>query len=339
MIPRTIIGVYLIRNTVNGAGYVGSSRKSIYERWLRHIKALRENRHDNQWLQRAWNKYGEAAFEIVVHEEVSDADKVLAREQHWIDWFLARDPEQCYNLSRKAYGGGPREWTPEQKRRFSERQMGHAVSQETREKLSKANSGRLLSEEHCKKLSESHKGFKPTKEAVRKRADAIRGRSRARITYEGVISPDGQEHRDISDLKRFALARGLDYGSLLRVAKGQQFAHRGWRKLGTVSRSYDFIGPDGTEYRHIQSLEAFCREHGLTHDCMRLVYVGSQPHHRGWRCIGSEVTGYRFISPDGVVYGNIWHLTRFCREHGLLPSAMCMVHAGQKAHYKGWRKG
>jgi len=58
-------GVYLIRNTVNGKVYVGSAQ-SIKARWYRHLKMLREGTHDNQKLQRAWDKYGESAFEFEV---------------------------------------------------------------------------------------------------------------------------------------------------------------------------------------------------------------------------------------------------------------------------------
>jgi hypothetical protein len=56
MIKTTAI--YRIKNLVSDQFYIGSSLH--YERRkTAHINCLRKNKHDNVYLQRAWNKYGE----------------------------------------------------------------------------------------------------------------------------------------------------------------------------------------------------------------------------------------------------------------------------------------
>lgn len=43
------------------------------------------------------------------------------------------------------------------------------------------------------------------------------------------------------------------------------------------------------------------------------------------------------ISPDGVVYENIYNLAEFCRQHNLSSQQMSAVVNGRRKHYKGWR--
>lgn len=74
-------GVYLIWCTDRERGYVGSS-KDVYKRWREHRALLRSGQHDNQALQRAWDKYGGDAFEFSILERVSG--DLLGRETFWI---------------------------------------------------------------------------------------------------------------------------------------------------------------------------------------------------------------------------------------------------------------
>ena len=80
-------GIYMIRNTVTGKRYIGSSR-NIETRWEAHRNQLNGSwtlRHPNGALRDDWAQYGEAAFEFVVVEEIGDVDALAEREHHWID--------------------------------------------------------------------------------------------------------------------------------------------------------------------------------------------------------------------------------------------------------------
>lgn len=61
--------VYAIRNKVTGDEYIGSTERPR-TRWQNHRYLLRNGKHTARLLQAAWDKYGEAAFEWVVLEEV-----------------------------------------------------------------------------------------------------------------------------------------------------------------------------------------------------------------------------------------------------------------------------
>lgn len=93
-------GVYLIRNLQNGKVYVGSAT-SFKIRWGNHRSDLKHGRHDNQHLQRAWVKYGEASFVFEILEGCFTS-RLIEREQHWIDHYRSFDRSMGYNISPTA---------------------------------------------------------------------------------------------------------------------------------------------------------------------------------------------------------------------------------------------
>lgn len=89
--------IYQILNLVNGKFYIGHSQD--YDvRWWEHERCLRKNRHENQYLQAAYNKYGTENIEFILIELVDEKD-MLIREQFWIDKLGACDRELGYNLN------------------------------------------------------------------------------------------------------------------------------------------------------------------------------------------------------------------------------------------------
>lgn len=96
------MGIYRIVNKVNNKIYVGSST-NIYERWKVHKNDLKENRHQNSHLQRAWNKYGEKNFKFEILEEIkADRNKIWAaliiRERYYVDFYDSLNRNKGYNL-------------------------------------------------------------------------------------------------------------------------------------------------------------------------------------------------------------------------------------------------
>ena len=58
-----ICGIYKIENLVNGKVYIGKT-VDFKERKKEHKLDLRLNRHYNNYLQNAWNKYGRENFKF-----------------------------------------------------------------------------------------------------------------------------------------------------------------------------------------------------------------------------------------------------------------------------------
>lgn len=69
MKPRKITCcIYIIKNIVNNKLYIGCAIDFISRKW-RHSTDLRNNKHHNIHLQRAWNEYGESNFSFEILEE------------------------------------------------------------------------------------------------------------------------------------------------------------------------------------------------------------------------------------------------------------------------------
>lgn len=153
-----ISGIYEVLNAVNGKRYVGSSI-NLAQRWRRHRKSLRKGDHHSLKLQRAWNKYGEAAFLFQVIEYVEDKEKLIEREQNYIDGLCPQ-----YNIMALAGSN-----------------LGHKFSIESRNRLSTARKGRKMppfTEEHKLNISKAKKGTKASDETKRKMSELRRGKKR-----------------------------------------------------------------------------------------------------------------------------------------------------------------
>lgn len=114
-----ISGIYKIVNKVNGKYYVGSSRDiygNPHGRFYQHKAHLKCQRHYNNHLQSAWNKYKPESFEFVVVEKTTcEKNIILETEQKYLN-IAKTEKHVCYNKSFTACGP---DWTEENKRKRS----------------------------------------------------------------------------------------------------------------------------------------------------------------------------------------------------------------------------
>jgi group I intron endonuclease len=173
-----MIGIYEIRNKLNGKRYVGSSR-SIQKRWARHISMLNRNKHDNIKLQRAWLKYGESAFEFNVLEQCAH-EELLERETCHIERTKSATSSGGYNIAPVAHGG--QHWSEEMRAQISAKLTGRKVgprSEESRRNMSLAMTGKKFGESRRKRMSDAAKaaGRKPppsTPEILEKKSASMK---------------------------------------------------------------------------------------------------------------------------------------------------------------------
>jgi group I intron endonuclease len=106
------MGIYAIKNVIDGCTYVGSSVR-MESRWVSHRSALSCGTHENRRLQRAWIKYGDQSFEFVLLEECA-IDEIEARESYWVNIFRAL-PGSVYNRAGDPDRGSSRRRPPKPK--------------------------------------------------------------------------------------------------------------------------------------------------------------------------------------------------------------------------------
>ena len=162
-------GIYMIQNKANGKIYIGKSG-GIEKRWGKHKWALRSNRHHNEHLQHAWNRYGEDNFEFTIICKC-DKSQLNTMEKAYISKLRANDQDFGYNLTDGGEGCSPTEKT---RKKMSESQKGKTHSEKTRKKISEAHKGKTHSEKTRKKISENNANRRP--EVRKKISEANKGR-------------------------------------------------------------------------------------------------------------------------------------------------------------------
>lgn len=91
-------GIYSIKNKVNNKVYVGSAT-NLSRRFGEHMRMFRRNKHENDHLQKSWNKYGEANFIFNIEYFCKETDLVLF-EQKFIDEYREKIGwENMYNIN------------------------------------------------------------------------------------------------------------------------------------------------------------------------------------------------------------------------------------------------
>jgi group I intron endonuclease len=185
---QKIVGVYRITNTANGMIYIGSSIDAV-NRWRQHRKELRNGKHHNDKLKKAFKKYGEEAFVFEV-VEVCSLETLREREQAWILESFCTDrhtgynltdcvespnrgkkmsPEACAKMSKAGKGKKKPPFSDEHKAAIKaawERRRTTPVSEETRRRQSEARKGKARPESFLQKMT-GRKNTEATKQKMR----------------------------------------------------------------------------------------------------------------------------------------------------------------------------
>lgn len=141
--------IYSIYNKVTFLRYIGLST-SIKRRFTEHKRSLNKNNHYNDYLQNAWNKYGQENF-IFQLVEICDVDILNEREQFYISLFMSDDSRFGYNLTS---GGKSTKMSESTRKKMSIAHMGkkNPRTPEHTANLAKALKGRKLSEDQKNKV-------------------------------------------------------------------------------------------------------------------------------------------------------------------------------------------
>lgn len=138
--------IYKIINKESGKFYVGSTI-NVEKRKKRHFSDLKNNRHHCISLQRAYNKYGQDAFDFSAKEVlICDEQQLRILEERYIGYCWKSG--KLYNTSKKACGGDLITYHPDNQR-IREKQRKNAIDRYAK-----------MSTEERKILSESMKGDK-----------------------------------------------------------------------------------------------------------------------------------------------------------------------------------
>ena len=157
-----MIGIYSITNIINYKKYIGQSI-DIKRRFRDHRWALRHNKHENDHLQKSFNKYGIDCFvfEIVCECTKEELDDL---ERYYIEYYDTTNSDKGYNyetggfVNKKASDRLTDKLKQVRSCKEKTGMYGKHHSEETKALMREAALGRVLSKETKDKLSASHIG-------------------------------------------------------------------------------------------------------------------------------------------------------------------------------------
>ncbi len=158
---KDISGIYRIVNIKNNKIYIGSS-KNINKRKYEHFNLLSKNSHDNDYLQKSYNKYGKNSFKFEVIEYINNINELLIREQYWINKYVSYNRNIGYNICEIA-GKPPSQagkipWNKNKKglQKCSDKRKLELSKAMIGNSYGKSLAGRKLSDKHKKKIGKSN---------------------------------------------------------------------------------------------------------------------------------------------------------------------------------------
>lgn len=165
------VGIYSIRNLVNGKEYIGKT-SNISSRFSHHKAQLENNSHPNIYLQNSWNKYGENNFEFLILENCERDDAKLKE----LEIYYIRNHNSFRGVGDSGYN----------LTRGGEGTLGRIVTEKTKLKISKSVKGKTLGRKDSKETVEKKSirmsgsknpmfGISPSKETRRKISEALSG--------------------------------------------------------------------------------------------------------------------------------------------------------------------
>lgn len=167
--------IYCITNIINDKQYVGQAVIKA-KRWKDHESALSVGKHNNRYLQAAYNKYGVDAFIYTVLEILPTTLNLNEREQYWINKLNTVAPNG-YNLNPTAGSARGFKHSIETKLKWSEQRKGKKRSVEFALSVSIQMKGKIVTDETKQKQSLAHVGKTQSDETKAKRAASMKGNS------------------------------------------------------------------------------------------------------------------------------------------------------------------
>ncbi len=219
-------GIYQIRNLVNGKVYVGSA-VDIRHRRNCHFSDLRKNIHCNDYLQKSFNKYGEDKFIFEIIEIVKNKNKLIEKEQQWLNKTNCNNEQYGYNLCPIAGNSLGYKHTKESLKKMSKFQTGKPhrkgkkASEELKLRMSK-NSYKFYNSDNGEqvknKISNSLKAYFKTEKG--KKAMKIH----TKRMLENPIRKKGYNHTEktksiISNIQTLPVIQFDENNKLLKVWK------------------------------------------------------------------------------------------------------------------------
>lgn len=250
MINKSVI--YQIKNIKNNRIYIGQTINFEKRKYI-HFHTLKNNKHENKFLQRDYNKCGENNFRLYIIEYCKP-EKLNELEQDYLN-VLWDNCNNCYNIN--LLGSKP----PNAKGRKLSKKQIEAMSGEFASFY-----GKTHSIETKKRLSNIRRGIgrphlEGTKEKLRK------NKNNGKQTNIYLSDKNNITYGPIYNIKKFGIENDIDSRRIYELVSGKRKSYKGWKYIsGTIlkkEREDFFLTKNNTIYGPISNIGKFCKEHKI----------------------------------------------------------------------------
>jgi group I intron endonuclease len=130
--------LYKILNKNTGKAYIGQTINKPEVRFSYHRQRLKKGTHDNEYLQRSFNKHGIDSFMFYTILKTDDLESLNLYEEQFIKILRATDRNFGYNIRP---GGANSRLSEEHKRKIGLAGIGRVKSEAERKAISERNKG------------------------------------------------------------------------------------------------------------------------------------------------------------------------------------------------------
>lgn len=222
---KPITGIYCIENLINHKKYIGLS-VDIHDRWRRHISALRLGFHENDYLQKSWDVYGQNSFSFSVLEECNEP-QLNDRERYYIAKYNTLDRDYGYNL--KSGGQDYNRYTDEIKEKIR-KGVKASYGDPNRRETQRENALKQWSDPSIKaKIIGKNNGMygkHHTEESKRKMSEKKKGKISWRRNLTPVFCVELD--KEFQDATAAGKELSLDGSCILKVCKGERHTCGGY---------------------------------------------------------------------------------------------------------------
>lgn len=246
--------VYKVFCVKNNKIYIGQT-KNYRDRINNHKYHLKNNDHDNIYLQKDYNKYGLSNFKFQIIEICNTRQQALKKETYWIDYYGGINCNVLYNCkdmyhnnnlmksklkqtakNNSNYGMRNKIVTVQHRKRLSESRKKliksgqiipwnkgkkglYVTSNKTKQKISKALKGRKFTKEHKQKISDKLKGRKFTKEHKQHLKESFKHRTYKRKYSQEQVKLFREKYKELGSYNAVARYYNVNNVSMANLIK------------------------------------------------------------------------------------------------------------------------
>lgn len=174
---KKLSGIYKITQVSKDIVYIGQTSMTFIKRYWHHKWKLKDNSHDNKYLQNSWNKYGKHDFIFEVMHIAKENEDLNELEIRFIEEYNSQ--KNGFNLTTGGQGKNNCPMPEHAKKivgiKNRKHNLGKKHSEYTKQKMSQSRKGRILSQKNKEKLIQSRLGSKHTEESKNKMRDSHLG--------------------------------------------------------------------------------------------------------------------------------------------------------------------